>query len=242
MTTRKDTPFLPLAGFLLAALGVAACASADGVFFEEATVPPRGGVYESQNGTGYWNTPVRVNKMTLVQNDDRPLRFPNPGETFQVDSFFDVFTEIGSGDNDDRDVDSFFDVFTELTFRGVNTSPSVFTRPQTVDIELVALNLRGADSVGMELQIRVGPSVDSRGHLAITTVGLGDEDGFIVDSFFDVWTEVSVDGGRTWATATDPLRMRLTPALAPEPATMTVLGLGALVVLRRRRRRRTPAI
>jgi hypothetical protein len=50
----------------------------------------------------------------------------------------------------------------------------------------------------------------------------------MIDSFFDIWVELSVDGGVTWAAASEPVRMELKvdPALLPPaPAPRTVLPM-----------------
>ena len=52
-----------------------------------------------------------------------------------------------------------------------------------------------------------------------------------IDSFFDVFTELSVDGG-SWIACDSSTHMYLTP----EPGTLSLLALGGLAVLRRRRR------
>jgi hypothetical protein len=54
---------------------------------------------------------------------------------------------------------------------------------------------------------------------------------YLIDSFFDVWTEISIDG-ITWIQADDPVRMSITP----EPSSVAVLGLGMLCLTLKARR------
>lgn len=68
------------------------------------------------------------------------------------------------------------------------------------------------------------------------------EGGYLASSFFDVFTELSIDGGQTWTAAegisfdngqtwvADPVHY----IGAPEPATMLLLGLGGIWLRRRR--------
>jgi hypothetical protein len=70
-----------------------------------------------------------------------------------------------------------------------------------------------------------------------TRAGTGEFDmapvagGFMISSFFDVFTELSLDGGQSWAAQTNgPTRMEG----LPEPATLSLLALGGLAMLRRR--------
>lgn len=99
----------------------------------------------------------------------------------------------------------------------------------TFATEIVSMSLSGVLPIG-PIQIREGALRASTGQTTITNLGGGLYD---IDSFFDVFTELSVDGGATWQ-ADQMAPARLT--LVPEPATLCLVGLGALAVLRRRRR------
>jgi hypothetical protein len=79
--------------------------------------------------------------------------------------------------------------------------------------------------------LRESPTLASTGEVTVTDLGGGT---WNIDSFFDVFTELSLNGGATWlpdvAAGTGH---RLT--LLPEPATLSLLVLGGLALLRRRR-------
>lgn len=63
------------------------------------------------------------------------------------------------------------------------------------------------------LMIRESPTLASLGQTTINYTGNGD----MIDSFFDIYTEVSIDSGETWWPAADATRLRLKPdpALIP---------------------------
>jgi hypothetical protein len=74
--------------------------------------------------------------------------------------------------------------------------------------------------------IRESPTLASTGETTITDIGSGM---YRIDSFFDVFTELSIDGGQTWIPGDSPMRLEL----IPEPATILLLGLGGLLLRKR---------
>jgi hypothetical protein len=48
---------------------------------------------------------------------------------------------------------------------------------------------------------------------------------FHIDSFFDVFTELSVDGGQTWMPSASSVRVNL---VVPEPASIALAGLALI--------------
>ena len=71
-------------------------------------------------------------------------------------------------------------------------------------------------------------TLPSPGHTTLTTLPGGM---YHIDSFFDVFTELSIDGGQTWHPSSGPAHLELIPS----PGAVGVLGLGGLLTLRRRR-------
>jgi hypothetical protein len=62
------------------------------------------------------------------------------------------------------------------------------------DIEMQGLNISGGN-LPMGMMIRESPTISSTGRLCSRSTG----GGYSIDSFFDIFTEVSVDGGMTWS-------------------------------------------
>ena len=208
---------------------VAACVIATFV-----AAPPAVAQTVSRNAVGYV-------KITLYQGQE--------GVFFPADSFFDVFVETG-----DDLVQSSVGVATErntvsASLSGMHSvgglvnagsTPFTLTGPMVMDVigkgadtagtwdtEIVSMSLMGEvpDRI-----IRESPSMQSLGSVTVNDLGGGL---YHIDSFFDVFTELSVDGGSSWMASAGSTRF----VIVPEPATMSVLGVGALMVLARRRKR-----
>jgi hypothetical protein len=106
------------------------------------------------------------------------------GEQFQVDSFFDVFTELSIDSGQTWQTGPAGNMVTSLLYE-----TNAYT--ETVEIELVSMDLVG-DIGGIPVLIRTNPDLPSPGTTIARDLGNGT---FAVDSFFDVFTEISVDGG-----------------------------------------------
>jgi len=92
----------------------------------------------------------------------------------------------------------------------------------TYATEMLALDLVG---LPFGARIRESPTRPSLG--GHTVVGAGP---YQIDSFFDVFTELSLDGGATWIPSTDSVHI-----INPEPGSLALLIGAAPLVLRRRR-------
>jgi MYXO-CTERM domain-containing protein len=94
--------------------------------------------------------------------------------------------------------------------------------------EMLQMDLNGSTALGPYL-VRESPTLQSLGSTTVTDIGGGL---FRIDSFFDVFTEISIDGGVTWTPDSNgPARL----TLLPEPGSMALAGIAGLVLLRRRR-------
>src|SRR5208337_3556103 len=82
------------------------------------------------------------------------------------------------------------------------------------DTEMTLLNL----SLPNGVMIRESPTEPSRGQVELDAQSDGT---YQITSFFDIFTELSLDGGNTWSPATNgPVRMQLTQQ-APEVTNST---------------------
>ena len=78
---------------------------------------------------------------------------------------------------------------------------------RTFDTELVTFELGGPTAPG-GAQVRESPSLASPGRTTITTLADGR---YRIESHYDVWLEISLDGGATWHPAENMVRMTLGP-------------------------------
>ncbi len=146
---------------------------------------------------------------------------------------------INVGRDETQIFDSFFDVFVEIPGESIAEQVTLTGPVQTIvhdkngdttgtfDTEIVSMSLSG-NVGGMLVMLRESPSQTSAGQTTITDLGGGQ---FHVDSFFDVSTELSVDGGPYLVDVNGPGRLEL----CPEPVTMALLLIGGLALFRRRR-------
>lgn len=95
------------------------------------------------------------------------------------------------------------------------------------DTEMLKLNLTGTPSPA-EFRLRESPTKASLGRHTVTDAGGGN---FRISSFFDIWTDISVDGGITWSECDVPLRLELSAPeidVRLEPATELASGASTI--------------
>ncbi len=170
-------------------------------FFTSNALPPQPGVYVSPADfhAAYANGIIlrNVSHKRFTQS----LPPPPPGST-QVHNF---------GSTVEMDVSS----DGGLTFQHVSAPASVTARvtgfgnnPDNLcfyDTEMLALNISGG-SLPTGVMVRESPSKASLGRTTIEPVG----GGYMIDSFFDIFTEVSLDGGQNWSPAAEAAHVELT--------------------------------
>jgi hypothetical protein len=171
--------------------------------------------------------------------------------------------EAAPTDGVDNDCDSFFDIWVEVSVDGGGSwapmTGSGVARwrfhggtsvggVQQIGAEVMSMSasIHGI-SDPLTIQVRESPTKASSGGGSCSALGGGGGGGgYMIDSFFDIFTEVSTDGGNTWApsiqTSADGGQTWSLSAQSaridglPEPATLSLLALGGLALIRRRKK------
>jgi len=97
----------------------------------------------------------------------------------------------------------------------------------TFDTEMLAMDLQG---FGGMVRVRESPTLASLGKTRIADLGGGM---YHIDSFFDVFTELSLDGGGSWIPSGGPTHVDL----VPEPTSIGFLAIAFLAFAKLVRRR-----
>lgn len=170
---------------------------------------PTNGVYRSPSGAGVvFPGPQEVG---IGEVHFRPLLNPAPVVTNTGNDQFEQFTSrwhsevVFGGETLPLDLTGVVDVVR----RG-----KVGQTTGTFPTELLSLDLQGQIPGGPQVMLRESPSRSSTGETTISDLG-GER--FQVDSFFDIWTEISIDGGTTWSPAGESLRLDLFPTGVESP-------------------------
>jgi hypothetical protein len=163
------------------------------------------------------------------------VAYRGDGTQVQFGSFFDALVSFevpppgGSASGT-------LDVSTELSLNGgsfvpIKGSGLLLYRDNQLgylDAEVLSMNLATAPGA-QPLSIRESPTLMSLGKTKLTTVG----GQMSIDSFFDIYMELSADGGTSWS----PLTPQLVLTSVPEPSNWLLLGAGLVAVIGYRTRK-----
>jgi hypothetical protein len=225
-SNRRRKVLGPLLGVL--ALAAAVGRAEAGVEVPFPTLPPQDGAYVTPSEVhacfaAYGYCLVRGSHFGF---DLPEVIFPPEGQHERFRSTFSaqIFTDIGGSP-------------------GVPVGPLSLTGPVEVTIfgrtfptelgtfatEMTALDLSG-DFAGHSVAIRGDPDQRSMGQTSLTDIGGGL---FRIDSFFDVFAQLSIDGG-PFVGPDSGLPTRVD--LVPEPGSLGLLGAGLVLLALRRKR------
>lgn len=195
------------------------------VISSSPNLPPLNGQYVANGPIGYnvGGNFIQVNNLDLMNfsaNIPPPTIFSGT-----VSSFFDVFVDLS--------IDFNGGPFGPATTTGLVTeqitSAELGTNATLYSAQMTQMDISGLPG---GIQLRIDPVTPSTGPTAITSVGINE---FGISSFFDIFTDISLDGGNTWTPALNAPALTLEPA--PEPGTIALLSLGGAGLLWKRRRK-----
>ena len=98
---------------------------------------------------------------------------------------------------------------------------------RTFQTEMLSMDISGGN-LPSNVRLRESPTLQSTGQTRIRTFPKG---GYVIDSFFDIFVEVSLDNGETWTPSTNgPTHVELTDPASVVPG-VSIPGLALLVLL-----------
>lgn len=194
---------LQIAVVSIMCLALAAGVGAQGLVESSDAFPVPGGRYVALNPTHYSSFQIEILSMSLSSSGlfDKLSPTTLPGGTYQVDSFFDVTCELVM-----EGIPPTVARLTGPVKFGMIIPDEIFDTTGTFATEILSMNLSG-EVGGIPIEIRESPSLPSLGQHSLTDLGSGK---YEIDSFFDVFTELSIGGG-PFAPADGPTRIVITP-------------------------------
>ena len=199
---------------LVALLVIGTTCPAQGILTSSTDLPPDGDYVSPDEYHEYAALGIVLDDPIHRPILDRVDRDPDGDD--ELESFDSQFmaTEIGQG-------------YGPLTLTGpvqVRTTDRGLSTTGTFATEIISMDLSGGG-----MMVRLDSTRPTLGSTTITDLGGGL---YHIDSFFDVFTELSPDNGANWFPSTGSTHLYL----VPEPGTITLLlcGLASLICWRRR--------
>lgn len=224
MSTLQTSRLARIVGAAAAAIGLAAPVQAS-VVSATPTLPVIGMTYASSVGSDCFPTAgVCIVPQTITLTSLLSTSFESSGQR--------ILTAV-----------SYSGLLTTLTNNPLGTLSLTGTLEQMVlrrssstelgdwNTELLALNLSGLVG-GNPLDVILDTAHPSTGKTSIASIGTRDEPAYLIDSFFDVFVDVTLQTTTPLHTTRGPVRV----TAVPEPGSLA-LATGALVAVAWRRRR-----
>jgi len=197
-----------------------------GVDTTDPELPPPGVYLSPQDVHAMYSGPNLAIVLTAIQH--QPFKDLDPAH----------LPDATGVDNEHHDFDSDLDGQAQCLGQGCNDLgiPPIFPvtmggRVQTIafakgpsdttgewQTEMVGMSLQGQGLTPPNIMVRESPALPSRGQTRINNLGGGL---YHIDSFFDVFTELSIDGGANWFPSVGPTHVDL----VPEPAGVVLVEL-----------------
>ena len=211
-------PFLVALGLVLSGGGRALAAP----WFPDSNLPPATGQYLIPGPIMY--PAVGVIAKDAVCDAFSPTFPPPGGGASQVNAFNGMLREWVSIDFGA----TWFPLTASVQYQVRITDAGPVGLANVYNTEMLAMDLSGG-TLPPGVLVRESPTLASTGRTLITP----DSGGYRIDSFFDVFFELTFDGGQTWIPAQQSSQM----FLVPEPSACSLLALAVASLLARRRQR-----
>jgi hypothetical protein len=212
-----------------------AAVALDAYHQDEGFFPIRGSVYQSTGGTSFPVGPDPIQLVTITARDQFNNPIPNhvalpvPEVSAEVDISLRLSIEFLTSTEHDNVVDYGPAL---VSVSGVSSSPT----EGVWQTEILSVDFSSSVSGGngtLTYSVRESPTLPSLGSHTITELPGGRS---LIDSFFDVFFEISIDDG-PYVPADGSVRLELT-AIVPEPASLLLACLAGLLCLANRLRHR----